>query len=67
MTITCQFVASHLALQYLRAHAGIDADEDDPALVLAIGDDEGSAPLPNVDATRVLLRHGVPHLHETEG
>ena len=52
----------HLILQYLRAHAGIDADEDDPVLVLGIGDDEGSAPLPNVDAGGILLRFGVPHL-----
>ena len=57
---------AYLTLKYLRPHAGVDTDEDDPVRVLGVGDDERPAPLSDVDATSVLQRHGVTHLYGTK-
>ena len=58
------FLLAYLALQYLRAHARIDVDEDHPALVQGVRYDERSTPLSDVNTAWVLLGHGVPHLQE---
>ena len=63
---TIDKILTHLVLQYLRTHAGVDADEDNPAFLLRIGDDESPAPLSDVDARGVLLGLGVAHLQTQE-
>lgn len=52
-----------LQLHNLRGRLRINADKDNPGLVLSISNDKGSAPLSEMNASSCLLQNSIAHLH----